>query len=48
MQRVKFKDMPYARPDLESTKDVIAKMTERLEGATTYEEAREVFLPPFD
>ena len=44
MQRVKFKDMPYARPDLESTKDAIAKMTERLEGATTYEEAREVFL----
>ena len=44
MQRIKFKDMPYQRPDLAKTKETAAALTERLAGASSYEEAREVFL----
>ena len=41
---MKFKDMPYTRPDPEKVKTDLAKLTERLRKAKTYEEARAVFL----
>ena len=44
MQRIKFKDMPYERPDLEATKERIASLTERLSNASDYAQAREAFL----
>ena len=44
MQRIKFKDMPYQRPDLDKTKETVADLTERLSAAQSYEAAREVFL----
>ena len=44
MQRIKFKDMPYERPDIEATKERIASLTERLSNASDYAQAREAFL----
>ena len=44
MQRIKFKDMPYERPNLEATKERIASLTERLSNASDYAQAREAFL----
>ena len=41
---MKFKEMPYTRPDPEKVKSDLAKLTERLKAAQSYEEARTVFL----
>ncbi len=41
---MKFKEMPYARPDIEAVKADLASLTERLKSAASYEEARAVFL----
>ena len=41
---IKFKDMPYERPDRQQTLDTLRALTARLEAATSYEEAHEVFL----
>ncbi len=41
---MKFKDMPYVRPDPEKIKRWTAEYTEKLKNAQSYEEARSVFL----
>ncbi len=41
---IKFKDIPYERPDTEQAKRTLQEQTERLRNASSYEEAREVFL----
>ena len=41
---LKFKEMPYERPDPEELKAGTAAMIEKLRNAATYEEARDVFL----
>ena len=41
---VKFKDMPYKRPDLEACKKAGLEVVERLKNAKTYEEAKAAFL----
>ena len=41
---MKFKEMPYTRPDPEKIKSDLAQLTQRLQNATSYEEARAVFL----
>ena len=41
---MKFKDMPYQRPDLESAKQKVAQLTEQLKTAASYEEAKAAFL----
>ncbi len=41
---MKFSEMPYARPDTETVKKQLTKLTERLKNAGTYEEARAAFL----
>ncbi len=41
---MKFKEMPYARPDVEALKKELAALTERLRAAQSYAEARAVFL----
>ncbi len=41
---LKFKEMPYERPDPEELKAGVAAMIEKLKNAATYEEARGVFL----
>ena len=41
---MKFKDMPYERPDLEEMKAKVRAFTEALEKAGDYQEARQVFL----
>ena len=41
---MKFKDMKYERPDAEAAGRAIDEMTDRLSKASSYEEAREVFL----
>ena len=41
---MKFKDMPYARPDIEAAKQKLAEQTERLKNAASYEEAKALFL----
>ena len=41
---MKFKDMPYQRPDLESAKQKVAQLTEQLKTAASYEEAKTAFL----
>ena len=38
---MKFKEMPYKRPEIAVIRDEIARITRDLEGAGTYEEARE-------
>ena len=46
MQRttISFKDMPYQRPDLETAKQELMRLTNALKEAKTYEEARAAFL----
>ena len=41
---MKFRDMPYSRPDLEAVKQELAGMTEELKAAADYECAKSVFL----
>ena len=41
---MKFSEMPYARPDTETVKKQLTKLTERLKNAGTYEEAKAAFL----
>ena len=41
---MKFSEMPYARPDTETVKNQLTKLTERLKNAGTYEEAKAAFL----
>ncbi len=41
---MKFKDMPYERPDLEAAKQTLVELTRRLKEATSYEEAKAVFV----
>ena len=41
---IRFEDMPYERPDFDALKATFDSQTERLKAATTYEEAREVYL----
>lgn len=43
-ETIKFPDMPYERPDMEAVKAKIAELTERLQNAPDYAEARAVFL----
>ncbi|MCD7717514.1 MAG: M3 family oligoendopeptidase [Lachnospiraceae bacterium] len=39
-----FSEMPYERPDLEDLKQQTARLTEKLKGAQSYAEARDLFL----
>ena len=41
---MKFKDMPYERPDVEAAKQWLAQQTEKLKNAASYEEAKALFL----
>lgn len=41
---MKFKDMPYSRPDAEAVKRGVAAFTERLAAASSFEEADGIFL----
>ena len=41
---MKFKDMPYERPDFEAAKQTLIELTRRLKEATSYEEAKAVFM----
>ncbi|MGN0985050.1 MAG: M3 family oligoendopeptidase [Candidatus Enterenecus sp.] len=41
---MKFKDMPYVRPDVEAAKQQISDLTRRLSEASSYAEAKEAFL----
>ncbi len=41
---MKFSEMPYERPDLEGLKQTLAGLTQRLKAATSYDEAKAVFL----
>ena len=41
---MKFKEMPYTRPDLKQVTDQMTEMTKALAEASSYEEARAVFL----
>ncbi|MBQ1484392.1 MAG: M3 family oligoendopeptidase [Firmicutes bacterium] len=41
---MKFKDMKYERPDMEAVKALHAELTERFRNASSYEEAKELFL----
>lgn len=41
---MKFSEMPYQRPDLETVEGTIKKIAAKLRGASCYEEAREAFL----
>ena len=41
---MKFKDMPYERPDVEAAKQLLADQTRRLKEAASYEEARAIFM----
>ena len=41
---MKFKEMPYERPDVEALKKEYASLTERLRAAKDYPEARAVYL----
>ena len=41
---MKFKDMPYARPDGEAVKAKLSALTEQLKNACSYEEARTTFM----
>ncbi len=41
---MKFKDMPYERPDVEAAKQTLVELTRRLKEATSYEEAKAVFM----
>lgn len=41
---MKFSEMPYERPDLEELKKQMAELVRELEGAGSFEEARDVFM----
>ena len=41
---MKFSEMPYQRPDPEAVKQQMTALTQRLEHAASYEEARQAFL----
>ena len=41
---MKFKDMPYERPDFEAAKQTLVELTRRLKEASSYEEAKAVFM----
>ena len=41
---IKFREMPYERPDLEAVKEQLIGLTQRLKDAGSYEEAKAVFL----
>ena len=41
---MKFREMPYVRPDMEAAKTQIAELTEQLKNAPDYAAAKEVFL----
>ena len=41
---MKFREMPYERPDVEALKARYAALTEKLRAAQSYAEARAVFL----
>ena len=41
---MKFSEMPYTRPELDDMIATVKKLTEALKAATTYEEARAVFI----
>lgn len=41
---MKFKDMPYERPDAEAAKQWLAAQTEKLKAAESYEQAKALFL----
>ena len=43
-EKLKFRDMPYERPDVEQIKAQLAELTARLAAATSYDEAKAVFL----
>lgn len=44
MERIKFKDMPYERPDLKAVENQIKDLTRQLVEAPDYASAREAFL----
>ncbi|MBQ3267621.1 MAG: hypothetical protein IJH08_06870, partial [Atopobiaceae bacterium] len=44
VERLKFKDMPYERPDIDAVIEQLAGLTARLKAAGSYEEAKAVFL----
>ena len=44
VERLKFKDMPYERPDIDAVVGQLAGLTARLKAAGSYEEAKAVFL----
>ncbi len=44
MEALKFRDMPYARPDGEELKTSIQALTEKLKASENYESARAAFL----
>ncbi len=41
---MKFSEMPYERPDLEKAKAELAQLTQELENAETYQQARELLM----
>ena len=41
---IKFSQMPYERPDLESVKAELTRLTEEFSAASTYEQARDCFV----
>ena len=41
---MKFSEMPYARPNVEAVKSELKGLTEALENAKSYSEAKEIFL----
>ena len=41
---MKFSQMKYTRPDIEAAKNKLASLTEKLKGASSYEQAREAFV----
>ena len=43
-EKLKFRDMPYERPDVDQIKAQLAELTARLAAATSYDEAKAVFL----
>ena len=44
MKAMKFREMPYTRPDMEAAKTQIAELTEQLKNAPDYAAAKEIFL----
>lgn len=48
MEAVKFKEMPYARPDAENVKAGLKKLVEELKEAKSFSEAKKVFLKEQD